>query len=61
MPGTYTHKFDTQVYKGSVTVHTGYVAGQYIGILVFKGIIIVYRLFIDGQWVDPVDKGDLIE
>ncbi|EKM77497.1 hypothetical protein AGABI1DRAFT_115102 [Agaricus bisporus var. burnettii JB137-S8] len=41
MPQTYTHTFDTPVYKGSVTFNTG--------------------LFIDGQWVDPVDGGDRID
>ena len=40
MPGTYTHKFDTAVYKGEVTINTG--------------------LFINGQFVDPVD-GETIE
>jgi len=41
MPGTYTHKFDTPLHKGSVTINTG--------------------LFINGKWVDPVEKGDLID
>ncbi|KXN86252.1 Aldehyde dehydrogenase [Leucoagaricus sp. SymC.cos] len=41
MPATYTHNFDTPVYKGSVTINTG--------------------LFINGKWVDPVEKGDLID
>ncbi|KAF5323284.1 hypothetical protein D9619_013499 [Psilocybe cf. subviscida] len=35
MPGTYTHKFDTPVFKKDVTINTG--------------------LFINGQWVDPVE------
>lgn len=39
MPATYTHKFDTSVYKGDITINTG--------------------LFIDGKWVDPVEKGTI--
>jgi len=31
MPGTYTHKFDTPVYKGEVTIHTGlFIGGQWV-------------------------------
>ncbi|KAF5346485.1 hypothetical protein D9756_010093 [Leucocoprinus leucothites] len=41
MVKTYTHEFNTPLYKGSVTLKTG--------------------LFINGEWVDPVDGGDLID
>jgi aldehyde dehydrogenase (NAD+) len=31
MAGTYTHKFDTQSYKGSVTIHTGlFIDGKFV-------------------------------
>ncbi|KAM6494578.1 aldehyde dehydrogenase [Amanita muscaria] len=40
MPSTYTHHFDTPVFKGDVTINTG--------------------LFINGQWVDPIE-GDSID
>jgi len=36
MPGTFTHEFNSPVYKGTSTINTG--------------------LFINGQWVDPVEK-----
>ncbi|KIL58093.1 hypothetical protein M378DRAFT_15832 [Amanita muscaria Koide BX008] len=40
MPSTYSHHFDTPVFKGAVTINTG--------------------LYINGQWVDPVE-GDTID
>ena len=39
MPQTFTHKFDTPVYKGTISVNTG--------------------LYINGQFVDPVEKDTL--
>jgi len=31
MPSTYTHKFDTPVYKGDVTIHTGlFIEGKWV-------------------------------
>lgn len=31
MPGTFTHQFDTALYKGSVTVNTGlFIGGQFV-------------------------------
>ncbi|KAF5346496.1 hypothetical protein D9756_010085 [Leucocoprinus leucothites] len=41
MVKTYTHEFNTKLYKGEVSFKTG--------------------LFINGEWVDPVDGGDMID
>jgi len=39
MPNEFTYKFDTELYKASVTFNTG--------------------LFIDGEFVDPVEGGTI--
>ncbi|KAM6495245.1 aldehyde dehydrogenase [Amanita muscaria] len=39
MPSTYSHKFDTPLFKGDVTINTG--------------------LYINGQWVDPVEPATI--
>ena len=39
MPQTFTHQFDTPLYKGTATVNTG--------------------LFINGEFVDPVEGGTI--
>jgi len=52
MPKTYTHIFDTPVYKADVTLNTGCV------IVVYASHIYIHvasSLFIDGKWVDPVE------
>lgn len=59
MPGTYTHKFDTPVFKKDVTINTGYDV-DLLPPTPIDTISLLFRLFINGQWVDPVE-GKTIE
>ena len=56
MPSIYTHKFDTPAYKGEVSINNGYVAKSNSPL---EFLWWVYRLFIGGKWVDPVEGGSI--
>ncbi|KAK2462656.1 hypothetical protein APHAL10511_005389 [Amanita phalloides] len=59
MPSTYTHHFSTPLYKGNVTLNTGYVDQVVFGDHAPIWVVVLSSLFINGQWVDPVEPSTI--